>query len=629
MARKKGISSKLTTKNTLIILGFFIGIVIISSMFTQNDNGEFDFGFFGLSETFTTLTTSLSFLTDDDVTKVFQVIQGDTLNAHCDLKMFTQGNYLTGGKVELNSAFDNPISQILSQFSLVSRSSGDTLKDYDNEVRIFCNNIKDSNGNIVATKVTPVNMKITTFAKDPNGNDILISTKSVTPRGNAGSSSTTTMNTNTHGFGEFTIGTAKILATEIDNKLPEQSDVYRTQVRHVLEGKVSIEIPLLTQELGKKHEAIHQVSSNKVANYHFINVDKVPDSGIGLGGGTTVTIVSYDPKVIDSSTNADRRIQVDVKLDGWSNEEGLPWIEVFDGSDRIGRSQMSFDRVVETGKVSGLDDFFFKGFYTVPINTHEGTFEIKALSNTLLGGLLARPLSTPTVNFVVDNSSTVCNSGFELIGEQCIIMCPAGTTPSVFSGGGIFDDTQKCVINECPDGKVLENGICVDKPITSCPQGQHLDNGVCVDNTLTCSPTHILVGDQCIPKECQSGFVRNAENQCVADNCPSGQVRNSAGTCEVLVECTLPLKLIDGVCKIPQQLISCEDGSTVPITSECPETTGEPDNGACSADMIDENGIQPCLDSVGLGGNNLLFVIAGVLVLILIIAIAIRPSNRG
>jgi hypothetical protein len=468
--------------------------------------------------------------------------QYNTLTDPCDLKMTTTAFFQDGTSEVLQSDFDFDVSQVFGvSFDILSPVTGSITQDYLNEVKIFCPNIKLSNGNIQETRAFLTgDTKILTYAKDLDGSEKLVFTSTVQHVGNAGSfgSVFTRMNSNDLGFGEFTIGEVRVPANVIDQNLAEHTTIYNSQVRHVLQGGVTIEIPKITELIGTKHSSTHLIGSLddtrpafdsfnffnplQVQNLFDVKIDKAPDSCLDpvfnpdCGAGNSIDILSYSPNQVDSTTSSNNLITINAKLDDWSELEGLPYIEVYDLSKvssiditlgnldagKIYRGQMEF-----TGTdifSTGLADASFRGTYLVPINQNAGTYSIKVMSNTFVDffglELLART-PTPTVNFEVVHGATDDN------------------------GSGIF----------CPVLTHEENGECVWDTI-QCPAGQHQEGNSCVTDTFICPSGSSMINGQCVPDsvDCPSGqqLVNiNGDDQCVIiDSCPSG-FHESGGSC--------------------------------------------------------------------------------------------------
>jgi len=453
-------------------------------------------------------------------------IHPDTYNAQCNLKMTTNAQFTDSSSRAIQSQFDYLRGLELFDRSQTTSSDKEITK-YLNDIKIFCEHVKDRDGNILAMKVTPnSDMKVKTYAYgNNNGNEILIKTSSLI------SPSSTTINTNNQGFGEFTIGKSEIRADEIENKLPSATTEYPSSTRHVLEGSLTIEVPWLSQKYADdglgKHSANHNVYPNGVKNVHLIKVQKIEGSPIGLGGGQNVQITSYNPKIIDSrsATIDSRTVSVNVSLDDWVQAEGNPFIKIIRKAPAVcGNEFIGFFPCLDSSDTlitkiqmqrigsNGVDTEFF-ATYNVPLRAEAGTLEIKAESNAVLGGILARP-NTPVVTF------EVINAGVET--QQC-------------ADGSVIPKTQTCPVQmqTCSDGSVI--------PATS--------------------------------------------------TCPTG----GGG------------------------MQQCADGSVIPITSVCPTSGGG------NGEQFD---LTEFLNSLGLGGNNILYVIGGLLFFVLLIVIitsSVRP----
>jgi len=415
---------------TLLVVILLVGVVAYS-VDTYSSLESIGYGL--PSQPFPILSV---FETDRRVAGLFQDI--DKL---CFTKIATTINYKDGNQGNLASDFyiTSPL------LSLEKRFSGETLSFYDTDFRVRCDELRSKDaGRLLPIGITPKNLVLKVFVYDlGKSTPTLVRTISATQN------NVQTFVNDDSPQREENIAKFRIGGNIIDNVLSESTQVYRTTVEFILEGQVEFEIPFVFQQLGKKSIVTHTIPVGLVKTVHFVNVNKVPVSDPFIGGGTNVWIESYKPKTVDISTNPNRLITVMVKLDDWKSEEGLPYIEVWKTSPKriIGRIQAQQD------SADGINTFF-KATYLVSQDLPVGKYEIKATSNYVFGGLLARPLATPTVTFdVIDTSPP------EPVGCEVTNSCPPPPPPPPCST--IVIDG---VCQPCPNGQTMISGSCQVPP---------------------------------------------------------------------------------------------------------------------------------------------------------------------
>ncbi len=455
-------SKKILRNRNIIIISVVVAIIISAIPQTLSNNGligditleKFSLLDFGFSTSAQTLETLNKYAELFDATSV--------TNQKCDLKMAVEIKTTTGQTSTLNSSWDSSGTgggtgfQITFPTLEVLNNRGDlTYATYEPIVRIWCGILEDKNHNSVALTVKPnSDLRLKVYATDIDGTRKLVATHSL-PYGELNNE----LELNTNGnYNEQDIASfgAKPFST-IDSKLSDNPTIYRSAVQFVLEGSITTGIRLVPIE--NKH-VIDGVSGSML-----IKIDKGTSVAVD-GGGDSITMKDFSPKIFDNSVRTSRQLTAHVFLDKWSSSEGNPLMRVVSQNTGTAVSTWSTMTLERSDGINA----YFKGIYRAPDTLPVGSYTIEVKSNTDAFGKVVRSnYGSPTIATgiftVVDNTvpplPTGCPSGQTIVNGVCVpssggtlVLCSDGVT-KVASGQESTCPPLGGKYTTCPDGQTL------------------------------------------------------------------------------------------------------------------------------------------------------------------------------